>query len=91
MCRYILLHNFELRQENTSKLLHNVRPVVGSLKTNNDLLNNIIVDARQINGIISGMEVVIKVFHLDGEGAVKTRGRRWGVGNSLAAFVGGGG
>lgn len=85
---YILLNNLELRQEDIGEFLHNMRSVVGNLKADDDLLNNIIVDARQINVIVSGVEVVIKVLHLDGKGALKTRGRWWGIGDGLAAFVG---
>lgn len=85
---HVLLDNLELCQEDASKLLHNVRPVVGSLQPNNNLLNNIIVDARQVYVVVGGVEVIIKVLHLDGKGAVESRGRWWGIGSDLAAFVG---
>lgn len=86
-----LFHNLELFDQDASQLLHNMRAVVGSLETHNDLLNDIIVDTGEIDLVVGSVKVVVGV-HFNGDSSIKAGGRWWGViGDDLAALVGGSG
>lgn len=87
---FLLFDDLELLDQDPSKLLHDMRAIVGCLEADNDLLDDIIVDTGQVNLVVGSMEVVVKI-HLDGDSSVKAGGGRWGVGDDLAAFVGSGG
>lgn len=87
---YLLLHNLELLDQDGSKLLDYVRAVVGGLEADHDLFDDVVVDAGQVDVVVGGMEVVVEV-HFDRDSSVEAGGGRWGVGDSLATFVGGSG
>lgn len=52
---YLLLDDLELLDQDASKLFYNMRAVVCSLETNNNLLHNIIMDAGQVNFVVGSM------------------------------------
>lgn len=82
----ILLYYSELLHQHGSKLLDYVGPVVGVLELNNDSLNNLIIDAGQVN--FGGWGAVVGVLHLDRGCPRPGRGERRGIRVCLAALGG---
>lgn len=57
-----LLDNLELLHQDISQFLDNMRTVVGALQLHHNCLNNLVVDAAQVN---LGSNVVFNIPHFD--------------------------
>lgn len=76
---YVLFDNLQLLDQDASKLLDNMRAVVGGLEADHDLFDNVVVDTREVDVVVGGMEVVAVQVHFDGASSVEAGGGRRGV------------
>lgn len=63
----VLLNNLELLHQDSGQLLDDMGAVARGLELDNDRLDNLIVDARDVNVCIAGKRaVVVGIAHFDG-------------------------
>lgn len=78
---YVLLDNLQLLHQHSGQVLDDVRTIASGLQLDNDGLDNLVVDAGQVDLVIRasdrGVVGVVSIAHLDRRGSEGPgRGRR---------------